>query len=229
MSGPCPLALDRCLDEQGYVVLRDVVPADWIAPLRAAFDAGVIASDQWPVPRRSDWRHARLDTDPHVQRVCRLPALLGVVYDSLASPFFLSQVEGRDPRPGNAPQPLHRDSADCQGQLMSAMVWLDPYGPDNGATQVVPGSHRRGDEGAVAGQVLTGAAGDILIFDPHLIHGATSNRSGRPRRSLLLSYAAVALYPQWQATEALRGVRMDTREVFGGGAAMSDQIPAPSQ
>lgn len=202
------------LDTHGYLLLPAAIPAEWLAPLRTAFDAGVIPSPDWPVPRQLDWRHAQVDLDGHVQRVCRVPALLAAVHHILKTPFFLSQVEGREPCPGNAPQPLHRDAAGCAGELMAAMVWLDDYGPDNGATQVVPGSHRAGEPTAPP-QILSGSAGDILIFDPDLLHGATRNVSGARRRSLLLSYAAAALYPRHRATEALRGVRMDTAEIFG--------------
>lgn len=202
------------LDAQGYLLVRGGVPADWVAPLQAAFDAGVMPSDAWPVPRGADWIHAQLDLDPHVQRVCRLPVLIDAVRHILKAPFFLSQVEGRAPRRGNVPQPLHRDGAGATGQFMAAMVWLDPYGPDNGATQIVTGSHRETGDAAAA-QVLSGEVGDILIFDPDVLHGATTNVSGAPRRSLLISYAAMTLYDQHRATEALRGVRMDTGEVFG--------------
>lgn len=202
------------LDTHGYLLLRAAIPAAWLAPLREAFDAGVIPSPDWPVPRQLDWRHAQVDLEAHVQRACRLPALLAAVHHVLQTPFFLSQVEGREPRPGNTPQPLHRDAAGCAGGLMAAMVWLDDYGPANGATQVVPGSHRSAEPNAPP-QILSGAARDILIFDPNLLHGATTNVSGARRRSLLLSYAAAALYPQHRATEALRSVRMDTAEIFG--------------
>jgi hypothetical protein len=206
----------RDLDAQGYLLLRHAVPADWIAPLRAAFDAGVLPSDQWPVPRGRDWRHALVDLDPHVQRVCRLPALLDAVGHRLGGPFFLSQVEGREPLAGNAPQPLHRDGGGHGdgAQLMAAMVWLDPYDAANGATQIIAGSHRS-DAAADEAQVLNGAAGDILIFDPDVLHGATTNSNGARRRSLLLSYAIAALRDEHRATEPLRNVRMDADEVFG--------------
>ncbi|UVO55442.1 phytanoyl-CoA dioxygenase family protein [Sphingomonas sp. SUN039] len=202
-------------DAQGYLVLPNAVPAGWIAPLCAAFDAGVLPWDRWPVPRGRDWVHAAVDLDPHVQRVCCLPALLSTVRHRLGGPFFLSQVEGREPLAGNALQPLHRDGAGCGGQIMSAMVWLDPYDAANGATQIVAGSHLDDRQGG-APLVLSGAAGDILVFDPEVLHGATTNLSGaRRRRSLLLSYAVTTLRASHRQTEALRHVRMDTTKTFG--------------
>ena len=213
-SAPCDGDFSH-LDASGYLLLRNAVPADWIAPLRAAFEGGVIPADQWPVGRGHDWRHSLLDLDPYVQRVCRLPALLEAVCHRLGAPFFLAQVEGREPRPGNAPQPLHRDGAGYAGQIMAAMVWLDPYSADNGATQIIAGSHHSGAAAGADALVLAGEPGDVLIFDPEVLHGATTNTSGAARRSLLLSYAVLSLRAEHLETQALRNVRMDTSETFG--------------
>lgn len=204
----------NALDTQGYLLLRRAVTPDYVEQLRKAFDAGIIPSSDWPVPRSSEWRHAQLDLDPDVQRVSRLPALIDGVRYLLKQPFFLAQVEGREPLLGNPPQLLHRDSAGFPGQYVAAMVWLDPFGADNGATQIIPASHRDGADPATEAVVITGDAGDILLFDPEVLHGATTNQTGARRRSLLISYAAVSLRDQHKETEALRNVHMDTSETF---------------
>jgi hypothetical protein len=202
------------LDTQGYLLLGGAVPPDCLAKLQAAFDDGVIPYDSWPVPRGRDWRHSQLDLDPDVQRICRLPALIDGVRHILKQPFFVAQVEGREPIIGNAPQLMHRDGAGSGGQYMAAMIWLDPFDADNGATQIVPGSHRLPHNEAAEAVIVTGNAGDILLFDPEVLHGATTNCSGARRRSLLISYAAIPLRDQHRQTAALRGVRMDISETF---------------
>ncbi|GAB2503111.1 phytanoyl-CoA dioxygenase family protein [Arenimonas alkanexedens] len=205
------------LDADGYALLRGAIPADWLDELRDAFDAGVLANDQWPVPRGTDWRHALLDLNPRVQAVCRLPILLATAGAVIRERFFLAQVEGREPMPGGGHQGLHRDfCAQRAGDTVLAIVFLDDYGPENGATRVVPGSHRILPEAALPGfehsleaMQLAGRAGDVLVFEADLVHAGSLNISGARRRSLLISYFAAPVYDSHLSTAPLRNIRMD--------------------
>ena len=206
----------------GHVLLRGAIPLAWLGSLRAAFDAGVKPSDGWPVPRGRDWRHALVDLDPQVMSVCRLPAVMTAVGMLIGERFFLSQVEGREPLAQGGHQALHRDlSAHRPGDTAVALAYLDDYGPENGATRIVPGSHRPApgeppfdfaDESRAI--QLAGCAGDILVLDADLVHAASRNVSGARRRTLLITYFAEPLYATHLETLQIRSVRMDTSERF---------------
>jgi hypothetical protein len=210
------------LHRNGYALLRQAIPTQWLEDLRAVFDAGVRPSDQWPVPRGMDWRHSMLDDDAKVQAVCRLPRVLAVAGELIGERFFLSQVEGREPLVGGGYQPLHRDlSAQRPGDIAMALAFFDDYGAENGATRIVPGSHRPAlgeppfdfnDESRSV--QLSGCAGDILVFDVDLVHAGSLNSVGSHRRSILISYFSEQLYASHLETVGLRNIRMDTSERF---------------
>ncbi|ALI09147.1 MULTISPECIES: phytanoyl-CoA dioxygenase family protein [Pseudomonas] len=214
------------LHQDGYILLRRAIPNEWLADLRSVFDAGVRPSDQWPVPRGMDWRYSMLDDDSRIQAVCRLPQLLAVAGELIGEQFFLSQVEGREPLAGGGQQPLHRDlSAQRPGDIAIALAFFDDYGPENGATRIVPGSHRPepdappfdfNDESRAV--QLSGSAGDILVFDVDLVHAGSLNAIGARRRSILISYFSESLYASHLETVALRNIRMDTRDRFAPSA-----------
>lgn len=229
------------LHREGYVLLRRAIPAQWLDQLRAVFDAGVKPSEQWPVPRGRDWRHSQLDADACVQALCRLPSMLAVAGELIGERFFLSQVEGREPLKGGGHQLLHRDlSAQRPGDIANALVYFDDYGPANGATRIVPGSHRP-EPGAPPFDFndesrsvqLAGSAGDVLLFDVDLVHAGSLNISGARRRTLLISYFSQSLYASHQQTASLRSIQMDTSERFEPGdfpwqAPAADWVPVPT-
>ncbi|ROM85171.1 MULTISPECIES: phytanoyl-CoA dioxygenase family protein [Pseudomonas] len=206
----------------GYVLLRRAIPAEWLAGLRVVFDAGVRPSDQWPTPRGWDWQHSLLEGDAQIQAVCRLPPLLAAVGEVIGERFFLAQVEGREPLAGGGHQQLHRDlSAQRPGDTAVALAFFDDYGPENGATRLVPGSHRPDPQAPTfdftdesRSVQLSGCAGDILVFDAELVHAASLNVNGARRRSILIGYFSEQLYASHLETAALRSIQMDTSERF---------------
>lgn len=80
--------------------------------------------------------------------------------------------------------------------LASAVVWmLEDFTEDNGATLVVPGSHRwtsmaEVDPGAIASAIpATGSAGTILMMDGRTLHATGANQTDRPRPGLITYFA----------------------------------------
>jgi len=148
--------------------------------------------------------------------------VLAVVGELIGERFFLSQVEGREPLAGGGHQQLHRDlSAQRPGDIVNALAYFDDYGSENGATRIVPGSHRPeqgeppldfNDESRSV--QLSGSAGDILVFDADLVHAGSLNSIGARRRTILISYFSEQLYASHLETVSLRSIRMDTTDRF---------------
>ena len=95
---------------------------------------------------------------------------------------------------------LHADDApkldDAPSRVATAIVTLVEFTDTNGATRVVPGSHRRPDLQRRSGSLdshpdemtLTGPAGTAFVFDGHLLHSGTINRSDADRPALQITW-----------------------------------------
>lgn len=104
------------------------------------------------------------------------------------------------------PQPWHQDSwyFDCDStRVLTAVIYLDDASHENGALQVLAGSHRMGmlhhDDGVLndpradisQATLCGGPAGSAVFFHALCAHGSDRNTSTRRRRALVLHY-----YPQ---------------------------------
>lgn len=213
------------LSVQGYIVLRGVLDEESCAGLRDTFERKYLPGDQWPIPRGHGTRHALLDHEDDVRLACLSPRILAAVFQILGRRFFLSTVQGRDPKPGHGKQSLHRDWVAPEGPAPNvvALAFLDRFGPDNGATRVIPKSHRiPGGPDAFSGfdrhpeeVLISGAAGDVLVFDGYLAHSGTRNVSGAPRRNLQIDYRAHELHAGHVETRDLSAASPDIRYLLG--------------
>ena len=113
-------------------------------------------------------------------------------------------------------------------ETVSALVFLDPFGAEErrdahrarNSIDAEPSPLQDAGEAdaglSAINKIDGGEAGDILLFDANLLHGGTLNRSGAPRRSLLVTYAVLSLREAYESTRALRAATADLSEVFFG-------------
>ena len=109
--------------------------------------------------------------------------------------------------PGGTAQTLHRDSGMAPDEtpypIVANIMWmLDDFTDENGATRIVPGSHKfdTGPGGAepdpswspgtvssigIDTVAAEGPAGSAFVFDGRLWHGTGANRTATPRRGIL--------------------------------------------
>lgn len=132
------------------------------------------------------------------------PLLLGVL-DRVLGHYQLSGPVGIDIGAGESAQGLHRDDVVYplswpHHQVVLNTMWaLDDFTEANGATLIVPGSHRTSpsemppdDDGVVA----TMPAGSVMFYVGTVWHGGGANHSDARRLGVILEYAASWLRAQ---------------------------------
>jgi ectoine hydroxylase-related dioxygenase (phytanoyl-CoA dioxygenase family) len=197
----------RQLDEAGYVVLEGLMGEDLLNGLRRriheVFTAeGAAAGSEFRTEAHAQRLANLVDKGEVFQRAIAHPTVLEGVRQVLGPPK-LSSLNARSADPhSDAGQPLHVDMAalpDERGYWVCNTIWmLDDFTPDNGATRVVPGSHKWGTrpqdvladpDAPHAGEVLvTGRAGGVVIMNAHTWHGGTANRTAAPRLAMHAFY-----------------------------------------
>jgi ectoine hydroxylase-related dioxygenase (phytanoyl-CoA dioxygenase family) len=190
------------LDRDGYAPLPAVLSGAALYAIRARIAelleaegdrAGLEVHQEAGTDRLSDL----VNKDPVFDVCFTDPRLLACVAHVL-SDFKLSSLNFRAALPGQGLQALHTEGGPvtdpAQFQVCNSIWLLDDFTADNGATRVVPGSHLSGKSpGDVLSDtrdphpsqvLLTAPAGTVVVFNSHLWHGGTVNRSGFPRRAL---------------------------------------------
>jgi ectoine hydroxylase-related dioxygenase (phytanoyl-CoA dioxygenase family) len=190
------------LDRDGYAVLEGVLTGPVLTVMRTRLaelleeegdQAGLEVHQEAGADRLADL----VNKDPVFEICFTDPRLLACVAHVL-SDFKLSSLNFRAALPGDGLQALHAEGGPCTDparyQVCNSIWLLDDFTADNGATRVVPGSHRSGksvrdempDVRAAHPEqtLLLAPAGTVVVFNSHLWHGGTLNRSPSPRRAL---------------------------------------------
>lgn len=151
--------------------------------------------------------------------------------DRLFEPnYLLSQLQLIKIHPGEDAQLLHPDDGlypvpRPRRPLGAATIWaIDPFTADNGATVLLPGSNRWGDERHPTDQDPRTTAemppGSCVFFVGTLWHGGGANTSRQPRLALTAQYCRPWLRPQEAFTlstsrDTVRAVSEDIRRMLG--------------
>ena len=207
----------QALDEQGIVILRNVMDPDWLQTTldtceRLLKAEGASAGSEFRLEPGSDRLANLVDKGECFQRLVSYPLLLEAAEFVLGPDWKLSSLNYRAALPGEGLQPLHCDMGalpDERGYWVCNCIWmLDDFTRDNGPTRAVPGTHRlqRLPENPRARHpdevLITGRAGTVVVMNAHLWHGGEANRTDRPRTALHSFYCR-ADKPQQQYQKRL--------------------------
>ena len=133
------------------------------------------------------------------------PLILGACEHILGPGFLLSAPVGISIGPGSKAQPIHRDDGVYpvkrpHRELVLNTMWaLDDFTQANGATVVIPGSHRWIDERPTEDSPIVRAvmpAGSVMLFVGSIYHGGGANTTDRARLGVILEYCAGWVRPQ---------------------------------
>ncbi len=198
------------LDRDGYVNLGRLLDEPTVTRMHERYDdaiareggsAGHEVSQTRGIGRMSGTVVKAINHDGLLDVLFTHPRLLAVTRHVLGSQFRLSSTNYHCPLPGYGQQALHADfgwGIDSRPQVVNAVWMLDDFTLENGPTRVVPGSHRSGthpngspfNDGErdpylpVPGEVyITGKAGSLMVYNAHLWHSGTQNRSTSLRRA----------------------------------------------
>lgn len=196
------------LDEHGYALIEGVLPPDDVARRRAVLDELLATT---PTGRnffegfRTQRVYAVFGKTRAFDDLAVHPLLTAALDHVLGEHYQLSGPVALQIGPGEAAQVLHRDEdiyplpRPHDPVVVNSMWALCDFTEDNGATRLIPGSHRwpedrrpQEDEAVPA----TMPAGSVLVYVGGLWHGGGANTTDRPRPGLLLEYVVSWLRPQ---------------------------------
>ena len=216
-----PDAVFATIEQDGAVIVEGMFPADVVERVNDEVEAAVAAADpdeEFFNPIMSGFH------GPHTKQVTGIPGISrSFAVDVMCHPLYLALCDRillpscaryqlnlghwLQRGPGADEQWLHRDEVVWNDvpwphpelQLASVIAFVD-FTRDNGATRIVPGSHRWPDRArSAADQMQTTVepdqiayaempAGSAVIYSGGTIHGGGANVTDIPRRAAHLSY-----------------------------------------
>jgi ectoine hydroxylase-related dioxygenase (phytanoyl-CoA dioxygenase family) len=195
------------LEQDGYAIVDGLFSTQDVAVARVDLDRLLAAT---PLGRdgfegyRTRRVYALFAKTRTLDAVATHPLVLGVL-DRVIGHSQLSAPTAIEIGPGEVAQALHHDDGiyplprPHEEVVLSVMWALDDFLDVNGATRIVPGSHRwagRRPSPTSATVAAEMPAGAMMLYLGSLWHGGGANRTDQPRLGVLLEYAASWLRQQ---------------------------------
>ena len=206
------LDLKLQFDTQGFVHLSGVLGLAMIERVHSAFKtlreqhSSMVAHEQRRGARFVDLP-SLLDADPVFLDLVDLPALLPLLRATVGEDLALNETSARLFFPGPTfTSPFHSDVARVLGidhaqtpnLLVKLHVFFEDLAPEQGCLAFIPGSHRLPPlhvnphrstlARSAAVKRIVPRAGDVILFNTHVLHMAEDNRTSQVRTSLIYTY-----------------------------------------
>lgn len=198
----------RSLDEHGHCVIDDALEPEHLATIQRTLLAKA-EDDRRTGVHPADVRTVQkvgliLNLDPVYAYLAEHPKVFGLLHHLLGDDFLLSNMNASIamPEPDRVSTDPGRNLHHDQGYVTYppppyavaavAMWMVDDFTVENGATGIVPGSHKENrwpsqDEQGLA-VPITGRAGSVAVWDGRLFHQVRQNHTERPRTGIVAYY-----------------------------------------
>jgi len=198
-----PVDIDQAVSqirEDGYAVVPNFLDEQTLERLRCGlapvFDAIGSRPDK-DYGQQTLHTHNLLAKTRAVDEVLVDDRLLGLIEAVLGPDFQVSGVAAMRPGPGDRRQRMHQDDGHYPiprphpPLIVNTLIALDPFTAENGATEVVPGSHRSTArvEQDVPTVTVEMPAGALLFWEGALWHrGGGNSTRNEYRRSINVNF-----------------------------------------
>jgi ectoine hydroxylase-related dioxygenase (phytanoyl-CoA dioxygenase family) len=213
--------------DQGYTVLRDVIPPDLVAALLDDLDR--LHAELGTRPASNGFEgtstlrvYNLLAHGPLWQQVPVHEAVLPLVERVLDPGCLVSSLSSISIGPGETAQPIHADDQIIPlpkphvATVCNSMWALTDFTEANGATRIIPGSHladRSPDFGSPYESIPAEmTAGSVLVWHGSLWHGGGANTTEERRVGVAMNYCAGWI--RQQENQQL-GIPLETARTFG--------------
>jgi ectoine hydroxylase-related dioxygenase (phytanoyl-CoA dioxygenase family) len=190
--------------EAGAVVIDELAPRALVAQILEELDPFLAATETGP-DEFSGMRTRRTGSliarSPASRELIAHPLVLGAVETVLghATTFQLHLTQMISIGPGEPAQPVHRDqwaydffTFPSGFEVQVSTMWaMSDFTLENGATRIVPGSHRAADRERYSRADTVGAemrSGSVVLYTGSMYHGGGANRSDSVRIGMNVDY-----------------------------------------
>jgi phytanoyl-CoA dioxygenase PhyH len=218
------------LRENGFVVLPELVSPEGLLAIKDELDRllGPLGRNNFE-GHLTQRAYSLLGKTRLLDGLIDHPRVLALLDRLFLPNYLLSQLQVIKILPGETGQLLHHDDGFYplprpRAALSAATIWaIDEFTAENGATVVLPGSHRwDGREPTDSDPRMSAVmpAGSCVFFLGTLWHGGGANDSPAPRRAVTAQYCEPWLRTQEAFTlsvdsDTARAVSPDIRRMIG--------------
>jgi ectoine hydroxylase-related dioxygenase (phytanoyl-CoA dioxygenase family) len=195
----------RRIEETGYTIVEDAIDPELVDGLlddlhRLERDLGVGPADNAFEGTRTTRVYNLLAHGPRFEQIPVHPAILPICEGVLDPGLLVSSLSSIAIGPDETPQPIHADDQIIPlpkphpPTVCNTMWALTDFTESNGATRVIPGSHRAAESPdlfrAYDSIPAEMSRGSVLVWHGSLWHGGGANTTTSRRVGIAMNYCA---------------------------------------